>query len=333
MFLRTSAWFCIVVLLIVPSSIYAAELGPGEAIELRGNLTEPTQISGVTRYGDLLVVCPDEGCEFDVLVPDGANAYRATRSVSLCEDEDEPKEEIDLEGAASDGDYLFLVGSHSLARHKVKPDGEYGQNRLRLAEIKEDSSRDAVFRLQLGEHGKLKSKEKINLRKILKNDDILCRFTEIPSKENGIDIEGVAARGSKLYLGFRGPVLRGNYVPVMVLDFDSPKDYELKFVNLGGRGIRDIAAVKDGLLIIAGPVGEDSETYELCFWNDKDCIPGVGGKEGAVSVLGDFLPRPGAKAEGLNVLDEDERRYTILVVYDGADRGGATKFLVTKPGN
>jgi hypothetical protein len=261
-----------------------------------------------------------------------ANAYRATRSVSLCDDDEESnKEEIDLEGAASDGDYLFLVGSHSLARHKVKPDGDYGQNRLRLAEIKQESSRDAVFRLQLGEHVKLKSKEKIDLRKILKNDDILGRFTAIPSNENGIDIEGIAVRGSKLYLGFRGPVLRGNFAPVMVVDFDSPKDYELKFVNLGGRGIRDIAAVKDGFLIIAGPVGEGSETYELCLWNGKDCIPGTGSKGGDVTVLGDFSPTPGAKAEGLGVLDEDDHRYTILVVYDGADRGGATKFVVTKP--
>lgn len=71
MLLRTSAWLCFALVLIAPSSSCAVELGPGEAIELRGDLTESTQISGVTRYGDLLVVCPDEGCEFDVLVPDG----------------------------------------------------------------------------------------------------------------------------------------------------------------------------------------------------------------------------------------------------------------------
>ena len=57
---------------------------------------------------------------------------------------------------------------------------------------------------------------------------MLQRFTQIPSKENGVDIEAIAVKGKdgdKLHLGFRGPVLRDNLVPIMVLDFNRiPKD-------------------------------------------------------------------------------------------------------------
>jgi hypothetical protein len=267
---RLFGWLASAILL--PASLFAADLGPGTSVRFLGDLTESKQLSGLTKYGDLLVVCPDEGCQFDVLTNDDGS-YRLLRSISLCDADEEKETEIDLEGAASDGEYLYLVGSHSLARRKVESDATYKHNRSRFSEIKEETSRDKLFRLKLGDHGKLKSKEEISLRQILKRDEFLRRFTRIPSKENGVDIEGIAVRESKLYLGFRGPVLRGNYAPVMVLEFDSPEKYELRFVNLGGRGIRDIAAVKDGFLIIAGPVGEADETYELYYWNGKDCIP------------------------------------------------------------
>jgi Protein of unknown function (DUF3616) len=97
------------------------------------------------------------------------------------------------------------------------------------------------------------------LQGILKGDKILGPFTKIPSKENGTDIEGIAVKDETLFLGFRGPVRRENFVPVMVLQLDRPEDYELRFVNLDGHGIRDITAVENGFLIIGGPVGDGLE--------------------------------------------------------------------------
>ena len=46
-------------------------------------------------------------------------------------------------------------------------------------------------------------------------------------------------------------------VPVLRFRFDDPEgSYGLRYVNLGGRGIRDIARVKDGFLLLAGPEGQ-----------------------------------------------------------------------------
>ena len=41
--------------------------------------------------------------------------------------------------------------------------------------------------------------------RVLKNDDI----DGIPSKDNGFDVEGLAVSGDRVFLGLRGPVLRG----------------------------------------------------------------------------------------------------------------------------
>ena len=65
-------------------------------------------------------------------------------------------------------------------------------------------------------------------------------FGSIASKENGIDAEGLAVRDQKLYIGFRGPVLRGNFTPILRCRFGSPiTEPEVLFVSLGGRGVRD----------------------------------------------------------------------------------------------
>jgi hypothetical protein len=87
--------------------------------------------------------------------------------------------------------------------------------------------------------------ERIDLNKRLRKDPLLHVFSCTPSKENGIDIEGMAYRDGLLYLGFRGPVLRDNYVPVMAVDFEQPKGYALSFVRLDDQGVRDMVALDE----------------------------------------------------------------------------------------
>jgi uncharacterized protein DUF3616 len=304
----------------------AEELGHGTPITFRGDISKSDDISGITRYKDWLIVCADEGGRFDVLKESGPNEFRLLNSIPLLGD---PDLEIDLEGAAFDGHSLYLIGSHSLARKSTAPDKSRDKNIERMTRIGHARSREAVFRIKLDEHGQLESKNRISLSKLLKNDPILGRFTHIPGKENGVDIEGIATAGGYLYVGFRGPVLRGNYVPVLVMEFDSPDDYELRYVNLRGRGIRDITAVHDGFLIIAGPVGGGDDSFRLCFWNGKDCVEGTGGLGGDVRTLATLSSETG-NPEGLAVFNETAHDYSLVVVYDGAKDGGAMMFTVAK---
>ena len=101
-----------------------------------------------------------------------------------------------MEGSASDGEYLYIVGSHSLHRAKSKPNGTHQENRERLTDVEEHEDSFHLFRIQLDDGGELVSKEDISLREFLKDDAILKRFCKIPSKENGIDSPGFGEVGA-----------------------------------------------------------------------------------------------------------------------------------------
>jgi hypothetical protein len=246
---------------------------------------------------------------------------------------------IDIEGIAVEGDTVVVVGSHSAKRPRLKKK-KYDKNRKRLqAEaIKAEPNRGRIYHLQLDDNGKVESMAHISLSTLLAKHPVLGPYTPLPSKENGIDIEGVALADGKLYLGFRGPVLRDGYVPVMVLDFDSPEENELKFVRLGGRGIRDITRVSDGFLVIAGPVGDGMASYQLYHWDGGDMVPGKkrGGHDlGVVTPLRKIKPPTGGKAEGVTVISESDDGYHLLIAYDGVvDRGEVLQHLnVSKDGS
>ena len=240
--------------------------------------------------------------------------------------------EADIEGIARYQNTFYVAGSHSLKRKTISTRKTYEQNRKRITKVKAEAGSDHIFRLTIdpisGRPGA--NIDGISLRKILQRDKTLGIFTGIPSKENGVDIEGIATDGEHLYLGFRGPVLRSNYVPVMVTSFDKPQEYTLRYINLGGHGIRDITRVSNGFLIISGPVGDGPGSYRLYFWDGSDGIPGRDKEISPVVFLGD-IPHPrGTKAEGLTILQEDELFYEIMVVYDNIRFGSPTLFRVNR---
>ena len=202
----------------------------------------------------------------------------------------------------------------------------------------EEDKKNSIFKLQIDPQDASVEADIVTIRikEIIESDLLLKPFTAIPSKENGIDIEGIASDGNTLYLGFRGPVLRGNYVPVMVIqDYRHTKDKddcELRFVNLMGNGIRDIAKVGDGFLILSGPVGDGFGPYQLYFWDGSDCIEGSDRPtDHRTILLGNIPTQTGAKAEGIAVLEESSSSYIILLVYDGVPNGQPTLLKTIKP--
>ncbi len=215
-----------------------------------------------------------------------------------------------------------------MARKAVKDSRTYKDNLKALTKVSEHDSADSLFRLQFDPNGRLAAQEQITLRSFLESDTLLKPFNKIPSKENGVDIEGIAVKNGRLYLGFRGPVLRENYVPIMAFTFKHPEDYELLFVNLNGRGIRDITSVSDGFLLIGGPVGDGLESYELYHWNGIDCIPGSGSPGGRITALGTLPSTPTLKPEGICILEESTDTWEILIVRDGEKQ--LSRFRVDK---
>jgi hypothetical protein len=238
------------------------------------------------------------------------------------------------------------VGSHSYTRDKPDLDeNDPGEALDELAEIDRNPNRRILARIPLallggaeggtgelaGEVAQLKVKKKSSaLLDALDGDRHLAPFMEVPAKENGFDIEGLAVRGGQVMLGLRGPVLRGWAIVLELFVEASGGKLKLKpvtadgrcyrkhFLDLAGCGIRDLCFFKGDLLVLAGPTMDLDGPFRLHRWRpstrpDAETITGAAG----CPVLMD-LPagRDADHAEGIVVLDDRE----LLVVYDNPAR-------------
>lgn len=297
-------------------------------------------ISAIVLMGEYVLVGSDEGNHLQVLKKqkDG-NTYKQVGKITL----DKKAKEVDIEGIAKHGDTIYVACSCSLARKSVKSDEKtIAQNIQRLETISKESERSErcqLFRFSFdAASGKSSEIEAVNIKDILTDEEsILARFMNIPSKENGVDIEGVAVDDNEsLYLGFRGPILRGNYVPILVTTFNDPEDYQIRFVQMEGRGVRDLTKVQDGFLIIGGPMGDQDSSYKLYFWDGTDMIPGTDQKTcPAMDCLGEFefppeIQAKGAKVEGIDLIQETSTEYQIIIVYDSLENGKPGLFRIDK---
>lgn len=204
--------------------------------------------------------------------------------------------EIDIEGMDYANNYLWFTGSHGTKRKKPKDSKSDKKNLERLAEISFEPNRYIIGRIPLIKGELLKScthpdnsDQKLTaatlectdggnlLIEALKSDQHLGPFLStntqaqakpilLPGKDNGFDIEGLVVHGDRMFLGLRGPVLRGWAIILEIeLEQISPTQLRLKpigksdqpykkhFVNLGGLGIRDLCLRGNDLLILAGP--------------------------------------------------------------------------------
>ena len=342
-------------------TLHGAEAQSSQRLTLNGKLIEKKKkpdisrnISGVATRGNILVVGADEGADILIFKQNGEFNYNEAAHVCIPLDGKECGDarkgaEIDIEGIAWGEKFLYVIGSHSIARKKVKSKKSHEENRQRLETIKVEPTRDQLFRIELDKDGTIAQGtkiEQVSLRNLLVNHPVLSIFNPIPSKENGIDIEGLAVKEvdgyDQLYIGLRGPVLRGNHALVMVLEFKDGEFTEsnikqgekypiVHYLNLGGRGIRGMTEVESGgFLLLTGPVGDallgDAQSlYQVVFWDGKeDDLSGVARK----SLCN--IPAPdGSKAEGIELLDNNKTAtgtYHFMIVYDGAKKGGATVF-------
>jgi phosphohistidine phosphatase SixA len=327
----------------VPAPAAAAPAGITTlgALAFSGNVIKSDDLSAVDVLGDgrFAVLGSDETNLVQVLERDAAGGYTVLPTAVVL---NPGEKELDIEGIAHDGHAVYVVGSHSAKRKKVEPHGQedadrkHDKNRDRLEVVEPAPERDCLYRFTLDANGNASAPEASTLRPFLKDTSLFERFLAVPGKENGIDIEGLAFHDGKLYVGFRGPVLREGWAPVLRCKFVTPEvkkdDGELLFVNLGGYGVRDLARGKDEFLILAGPAGEARSTFRLYSWDGEDCLPGkrTSGRQGKVTPLGDVPAVSKGKPEGITLLGEDATGYELLVVYDTVVGGNPTRLRVPK---
>jgi hypothetical protein len=317
-----------------------------------------TNLSAVRAEGRCLWVAGDETATVERLVAESGSSlgsYGHQRSFALADYVDLPGpsgDEADIEGIGRTGGFLWAVGSHSLKRKRIKAGHADAKAIKQLAKVEDEPNRRIVVRIpvvtdeeglpglarEVTIDGETRTAAVLggvgaSLTDLLADDDHLDRFLEIPSKDNGFDLEGVAAVEDRLYLGLRGPVLRGWAVVLEVHPYVKDEDphvlrlreigpdgepYRKHFLDLDGLGIRDLCPDGDDLLVLSGPSMDLDGPVRIYRWHHaaSTVTPEVvRGDE--ISRLMDLRYGEGDDhPEGLCRLDDVDGRTRLLVVYD-----------------
>lgn len=292
--------------------------------------------SGVANLGDHLFLVNDETRRIEWLQrsPLRNHHFDQPQKIKLAKffheirDEDS---ESDLEGLCFDDGYLWVVGSH--ASKRVNSSGPENWDKL-----EKQKNRYLLGRIHLGEHPSEPSRKKSaclhfwkfgnDLTEKLLEDPLLRPFMKLPAKDNGFDIEGLAVRGDKVFLGLRGPVINGHAIIIelkiveedgeLVLDElkNSDQLYRLHFIDLAGHGIRDLCVRGDDLLILTGPTMKLRGQAQLYLW------PGAFNKknQSAPAKVCDLIDSEGAEGACLYSVQPGED--CLLVVFDNSPGQG-----------
>ncbi|GGK74613.1 DUF3616 domain-containing protein [Rufibacter glacialis] len=332
-------------------------------------------LSTVLRTGDYLWLSCDEQTTLERLKKTGDHTFGEHVHFDLTEYLDLPdgkNSEIDIEGMGVSGGYLWLVGSHSLKRKKPRKEESVDKQIKRLAKVASEANRYLLARIPLvqdiatGEFTlskecksqedpskTLKAAQLIGahegnqLMHAIKKDPHLKDFLPIPGKDNGFDIEGLDMQEGRIFMGLRGPVLRG-WAMVLELELEEAEEegflqlktngdgllYKKHFLHLMGKGIRELRIKGDDLYVLAGPTMDLDGTIAVYRW-PKAMINSRKGEQMVHRKELDHLfdvhhgsgPTSGRdKAEGLGIFDNEH----LLVVFDSpTDDRKAEENIVT----
>ncbi len=250
-------------------------------------------LSAAARHGDTLFLGGDEGVCIERVsrVGDGWAGHRRI-SLDTLLDLDTSKE-ADIEGLATDGDWLWVLGSHARTRPKIDGDDDHldldafatlknTRPRCLLARLPlapepapESAPESAAAELDLGtggavipvaadgdrRAGMLRQTGHGNaLARMMRASPLLKPFTRIGAKEGGVDLEGLAVVGDRVAIGMRGPVIQ-TYAVLLEFQVAVKRSGRLtiagplhkRLLELDGLGIRDLKRDGADLLILAGP--------------------------------------------------------------------------------
>jgi len=291
------------------------------------------------------------------------------RFIDLLPFDPRPEAEADFEAVAALGGYFYVVGSHS--RRRKAPGAAQPRRksivRFRIAAaVAFARKQTAVVRIEAMPTGRLWS-----ILRHAKWQGRSARARLLSSAagdgaQNRINIEGAAAFGGRLWLGFRQPVTSADAVheetayvlslaPEQLFGAGAGDDAaEAYGISIGG-GIRSMAAIEEeGFLILSGPPAGKRKTKAAKRAAAADRAAGVSTrrkgafalhfwKPGAPAVAIRTLPRPrgrdrkGKKAKGkpevIHLLEwsAETRTARVLILSDGVQGGEPYEVSVRVP--
>jgi hypothetical protein len=240
-------------------------------------------------------------------------------------------DEFDGEGVAwasgpSSG-VFYVVGSHSCGRNQA--------TRRRSTHLLARFRADGDGRLS--EPGELTWR----LGEVLKHADPVSAHYGLPLDQNrqGVDIEGIAALGDgdDLLFGLRAPSLNGHAFIIRAHAADlfapgagvAPPSRVIQLPLGQGTGIRDLAALPDGRLLVLSGSSQDQTDVpqglslitpsDQAVWEARPLLPRI---EAA---------NADAKAEGLAVLAAADGTLRVLVLFENPAKDPPLEYVLSLP--
>ncbi len=324
----------------VAAGVFILALGPAiaddgwslkpsdKALQVSGEMPDPLNVSGLASVANgRLVIVGDElrhGLQTGRLDLEHGRIVVDQGEFVLLKGN---KKELDLEDVSADPRHhcYYACGSCGVSRKT----GEPAPNRQWLFRIETDPTTGAPLPAKV---------TRASLAAALRADAFLAKYLDRDADDMGIDVEGLAFKDGRLWVGLRSPNVDGRGIVEAASADDlmagKPVVFERFELRLGPNlGIRSIEPIKDGFLLICGPTGSKPSKklpFSLCFW---------AGSGERVLRVGE-LPRPpvspggtdtGGKPEGLLVVSETSEKLGLIVVSDSADNGAPTLYEVTRP--
>jgi hypothetical protein len=240
--------------------------------------------------------------------------------------------EADAEGVAVDDRFFYVVGSHAVKRSGCKPN---------------PSSRH-VYRIGHNAgapQGQLKA-AKGDLWRVFEKLDALkpyaiegaCLGVTSQNGRNGVDIEGVAAAGGKLYFGLRGPGLNGE---AFIVSVDADALFSNDETRLAAsvyriavgekRAFRDLTFSQGEILALVGP-NDDSPPVDYSVIELKGLARGekpVVRELATLDLDGVIADKP-LKPEAIAILSANQTHYRALILSDQGMDGAPLVFDVPR---
>jgi hypothetical protein len=235
------------------------------------------------------------------------------------------EKEADTEAAAYAAGNFYVIGSHGVA--KTNP--IYMPNRYFLFQFPVDATNTDQIKSTNALETILASLPELKAAACVRTSSVPCRSLQ----EGGINVEGLAIHEEQAWIGLRAPVTAGQGVviqlPTKHLFNGETGQVTLHKLALGeGRGIRDLARVNDGFLVLTGKSTPEEENEApwpatVLFWRgDQQTTIPIATLTNTASI---------EKPEALLVLAEDKQNWRVLILGEGKGSIEPQEYLLPKP--
>jgi hypothetical protein len=232
----------------------------------------------------------------------------------------------DAEGAAYDNGFFYATGSHGRGRN---PDKNSMPSYVVFRFPVDQATGKPAF--AVSEDNVVGVEASTRLHDVIHGSKGVGPYFNTRLDRNGVNIEGLAVKNGRMYLGFRAPSVKKHG---FILSVDAAAvftergklDPAVNKVRLGAlTGIRDLAAVDDGILILTGAVNDQDIAPAVFLWNERSEKLK---KLGELAIPASYKTH---KAETLLVLrDEADKPFRVLVMFDGPENGGPTEYDIPR---